>query len=101
VIAGLPWTMTTFTLQAKDIRVPSSARKAVARHEAVQVVAHSEPQFVLLNVEDFELVAPLLERRRAGQPVPLSDLLTEDDFAFLEEEREEDALALNQLGTSG
>jgi hypothetical protein len=93
--------MTTRTLQAKDVRVPSSARKAVARHEPVQVVAHSEPQFVLLHVEDFELVAPLLERRRAGRPVPLNDLLTEDDFAFLEEEREEDALSLGTVGMAG
>jgi hypothetical protein len=93
--------MTTMTLQAKDVRVPSSARQAVARHEPVQVVSHSEPQFVLLHVADFHLVAPLLERRRAGRPVPLNDLLTDDDFAFLEEEREDEAMALSSVGLAG
>lgn len=90
--------MATMTVQAKDVRVPSDARRAVARHEPVQVVSHSRPQYVLLHIEDFQLVAPLLERRRAGRPVPLNDLLTEDDFAFLSEERDDDALALSTVG---
>jgi hypothetical protein len=90
--------MTPKTVHAKDVRMPSAARQAVARHEPVQVVSHSQPQYVLLHFEDFELVAPLLERRRAGRPVPLNDLLTEDDFAFLAEESEDDALALSAIG---
>jgi hypothetical protein len=62
------------------------------------VVSHSQPQYVLLHVEDFELVAPLLERRRAGRPVALNDLLTDDDLAYLAEETDDDAQALSTVG---
>ncbi|MBO0684637.1 MAG: hypothetical protein J2P45_27930 [Candidatus Dormibacteraeota bacterium] len=71
------------TVPATQVRIPRQAKDALARHEPVVVLKHDRPSFVLISAEAYSLVAPLLERNRAGRPVPIEDLLTEEDLEVL------------------
>lgn len=71
------------TVPATQVRIPRQAKDALARHEPVVVLKHERPSFVLISAEAYSLVAPLLERNRAGRPVPIEDLLTEEDLEVL------------------
>jgi PHD/YefM family antitoxin component YafN of YafNO toxin-antitoxin module len=42
------------TIPANDVRIPSAARAALARHEAVMVLSHGRPAYVIVNPEAFE-----------------------------------------------
>lgn len=74
----------------RDVRLPRQARDAVSRHCRVEVSNHGKPAFFVLHADDYALVEPILDRHRRGLPVPVADLLTDDDFAVLAEERERD-----------
>ena len=71
------------TVPATQVRIPPHAKDALARHEPVVVVKHERPSFVLISADAYALVGPLLERHRAGRPVPIEDLLTEEDLEVL------------------
>lgn len=75
----------------RDVRLPKRARHAVTLKRSVEVRAHDRASFFVLHPEDYALVEATLERHREGRPVPVGDLLTDDDFAIIEEERLEDA----------
>jgi hypothetical protein len=74
----------------RDVRLPREARDAVSRHRSVEVRNHDKPAYFVLHADDYALVEPILERHRRGFPVAVADLLTDDDFAVLAEERERD-----------
>ena len=78
--------MPSVTVPASSVRVPQEARDALNQREAVTVVSHKRSQYVLLHPDDYAIVSPLLERYRAGRPIPVEKLLTEDDFAIIREE---------------
>jgi hypothetical protein len=74
------------TVPASQVRVPSEARDAVSRREAVTVVSHRRSQYVILHPYDYAVVSAMPERYRAGCPIPVEQLLTGDDLAILREE---------------
>lgn len=74
------------TVPASQVRVPSEARDAVSKREAVTVVSHKRSQYVILHPDDYAVISPMLERYLAGRPIPVERLLTEDDFAIIREE---------------
>jgi len=78
--------MNAVTIPASSFRVPQEARDALNQREAVTVVAHKRSQYVLLHPDDYAVVSPILERHRAGRPIPVDRLMTEDDFAIIREE---------------
>jgi hypothetical protein len=55
------------------------------------VRSHDKPAFFVLHADDYALVEPLLVRRRQGLPIAIGELLTDDDFAVMDEERALDA----------
>lgn len=77
--------MTPLVVQATEVRIPPRAREAIERHREVRVLAHDTPRYVIMHPDDYALVIPVLERARRGLPVPITDLLDDDDFAMLEE----------------
>lgn len=81
-----PYLMSAVTVPASSVRVPTEAREALSQREPVTVVAHRRSKYVILHPEDYAVVSPLLERYRAGRPIPVDELLTEDDFAIIREE---------------
>jgi PHD/YefM family antitoxin component YafN of YafNO toxin-antitoxin module len=70
-------------IPATQVRVPPEAKDALARNEPVVVMKHERPSFVLISADAYALVGHLLDRQRAGQPVPIEDLLTEEDLEVL------------------
>lgn len=40
------------TIRAEDVRIPRSAREAVARHEQVTVINRERPAFVIVHPDD-------------------------------------------------
>jgi PHD/YefM family antitoxin component YafN of YafNO toxin-antitoxin module len=85
--------MTTVTIRAGDVRLPQEARRAVERHDPVTVTERDRSAYVIINAEDFAYVSPLLEQRRRGLPVPIEQLLTDEDYAVLALDEAEDAVA--------
>jgi PHD/YefM family antitoxin component YafN of YafNO toxin-antitoxin module len=78
--------MTTVTVPASQVRVPNEAREAVNQREPVTVMSHQRSQYVILHPDDYALVSPILECNRAGRPISVERLLTDDDFAIMREE---------------
>ena len=90
--------MTPFTINASSVRLPEDARAALENHRDVQVVAHRRPRYVLVNADDYALISPLLDRVRRGAPLPIEDLLDDDDFAIIAElEAEDEGLVFSAL----
>ena len=75
---------------ATEVRVPPRAKAVLADHGVVEVTNHGSQTMVMLHPDDFAAVRGLLERRRQGLPVPIDDLLDDDDLALLEELRADD-----------
>ena len=42
------------TVPANDVRIPPAVREAVARHEAVMVLDHGRPAYVIVSPEAYE-----------------------------------------------
>jgi hypothetical protein len=42
------------TVPANDVRIPSAAREALARNEAVMVVSHGRPAYVIVTPDIYE-----------------------------------------------
>lgn len=42
------------TVPANDVRIPSAAREALARNEAVMVVSHGRPAYVIVTPDAYE-----------------------------------------------
>jgi hypothetical protein len=40
------------TIRAEEVRIPRRARDAVARHEAVLVVSHDRPAYLIVHPDD-------------------------------------------------
>jgi PHD/YefM family antitoxin component YafN of YafNO toxin-antitoxin module len=90
--------VTPFTINASSVRLPEVARAALENHRDVQVVVHRRPRYVLVNADDYALISPLLDRVRRGAPVPIEDLLDDDDFAIIAElEAEDEGLLFGAL----
>ena len=90
--------MTPFTINASRVRLPEDARAALENYRDVQVVAHRRPRYVLVNADDYALISPLLDRVWRGAPVPIEDLLDDDDFAIIAElEAEDEGLLFGAL----
>lgn len=52
------------TIRAEDVRIPRSAREAVARHEPVTVMNRERPAFVIVHPDDTSpATAPPTPRR--------------------------------------
>lgn len=83
--------MTSVSVPGREVRLPPKAREAVAHRKPVEVRHHDKPAYYVLHADDYALVEPLLERRHRGLPVPVTELLTDDDFAVLDEERRLDS----------
>ena len=91
--------MTPVTVNASRVRVPEDARLALESHRDVRVVAHDKLRFVIVNADDYALISPLLDRVRRGAPLPIDELLDDDDYAVIADLEEEDAdLAVGILG---
>ena len=78
--------MADVTVSASSVRVPPQVRAAVNQREAVTVVSHHRSQYVILHPDDYAVVSPMLERYRAGRPIPVERFHTDDDFAILRDE---------------
>jgi len=78
------------TVPATQVRIPPEAKEALVRDEPVVVVKHERPSFVLISAEAYALVSHLLERYRAGLPIPIEDLLTDEDLQVFALERAAD-----------
>ena len=90
--------VTPFIINASSVRLPEDARLALESHRDVQVVAHRRPRYVLVNADDYALISPLLDRVRHGTPLPIEDLLDDDDFAIIAElEAEDEGLLFGAL----
>jgi hypothetical protein len=83
--------MTTVIVPGRQVRLPANAREAVASHRTVEVRNHDKPVYYVIHADDYAVVEHLLQRHRRGLPVPVTDLLTDEDFAVLAEERDLDA----------
>jgi len=53
------------TIRAEEVRIPRRARDAVARHEAVLVVSHERPAYVIVHPDD----RPAGSAARRGRPL--------------------------------
>jgi hypothetical protein len=42
------------TVDANNVRIPASARDALARHQEVVILNHGRPAYVIVNREDYE-----------------------------------------------
>lgn len=42
------------TIAANDVRIPAAAREALARHEAVMVLSHGRPAYVIVTPDTYE-----------------------------------------------
>jgi hypothetical protein len=51
------------TIRAEDVRIPRSAREAVARHEQVTVMNRERPVFVIVHPDDTGTAAATPARR--------------------------------------
>jgi hypothetical protein len=72
------------TIQSDDIRIPKSARDAIANHDHVVVLNRERPAFVILNPDDYSRSKevpsrgrPLTEALALLRGAPLPD----DNFA--------------------
>ncbi len=83
--------MSETVIAASDVRIPNAGRSALARHEPVVVQSHGRPVLYMIHPAEYEAVSGLLERRRRGQPVSVDELLDDEDFLLLREERAADA----------
>lgn len=83
--------MANLIVPGRDVRLPPKARDAVARHRPVEVRNHDKPAYYVLHADDYAVVEHLLRRHHRGLPVPVTELLSDDDFAVLAEERDLDA----------
>jgi len=79
--------MAETVLSASSVRIPNAGREALARHQPVLVQSHGRAVLYMIHPDDYEAVSGLLERRRRGHPVPVEELLDDEDFDLLREER--------------
>ncbi|MFZ0178820.1 MAG: hypothetical protein WAL84_02970 [Candidatus Dormiibacterota bacterium] len=82
--------MSETIISASDVRIPNAGREALARHQPVVVQSHGRATLYMLHPAEYEAVSGLLERRRRGQPVSVDQLLDDEDFDLLREERAAD-----------
>src|SRR5262249_34730314 len=60
------------TVPANDVRIPPAAREALARHEAVMVLSHGRPAYVIVSPDAYEVAG-----RRPAPPSPRGRPLSE------------------------
>jgi PHD/YefM family antitoxin component YafN of YafNO toxin-antitoxin module len=82
--------MSETVISASDVRIPNVGRDAIARHNPVVVQSHGRAVLYMIHPAEYEAVSALLERRRRGQPVAVDELLDDEDFLLLREERAAD-----------
>ena len=82
--------MSETIVSASDVRIPNAGREALARHRPVVVLSHGRPMLYMIHPAEYDAVSGLLERRRRGQPVSVDELLDDEDFTLLREERAAD-----------
>src|ERR1041385_5099606 len=60
------------TVPANAVRIPAAAREALARREAVMVLSHGRPAYVLLSPDAYEAAsqAPARARRPSSSAAP-------------------------------
>ncbi len=82
--------MSEMIISASEMRIPNAARVSLTRHQTVVVQSHGHAVLYMIHPAEYEAVSGLLERRRRGQPVSVDELLDEEDFTLLREERAAD-----------
>lgn len=72
------------TIKAEDVRIPRSAREAVAQHEDVVVVYRERPAFVIVHPDERKQHPPR-RGRRLGDALALLTHASPPDSAFAED----------------
>lgn len=105
--------MSEIAIRAEDLRLPSQAREALNGGGRVLITRYGKPTSALLNIETYEMVAPLLELIEEGAVVSPEMLMTKDDIALArdlandtgtmpaEEQQIEELLARAQESSAG
>ena len=74
------------SIHANDVRIPSRARAALARHERVLVLSHGRPAFIIANPDDVEGAggeyAPALRGRPLREAVAILAAAPRPDHLF-------------------
>jgi hypothetical protein len=52
------------TVDANDVRIPATARAALAKHEEVVVLNHGRPAYVIVSRDDYDRAGPTSAGRR-------------------------------------
>ena len=75
------------TIRAEDVRIPRSAREAVARHEPVTVMNRERPAFVIVHPDDTRhATAPPARRgRRLREALGILSSATPPDPGFADD----------------
>lgn len=82
--------MDSIDVPASAMRIAPEARRALAAHRVVEITSHGSTSIVMLHPDDFARVRPMLQRQQLGLPVPIEDLLDDDDFSLLADLRADD-----------
>lgn len=70
-------------VRSQDVRIPTEAVKALNEGTPVAVTRYGSTAHVLLSVEQFRLVEPLLELFASGTTVSPELLMTEQDIELM------------------
>ena len=71
------------SIRMSEFRIPEDFRDAIAHGTPVVATSHNRPMFVALHPDHYAVVETLVDRLRAGKPIPIELRLNEDDFAVL------------------
>jgi PHD/YefM family antitoxin component YafN of YafNO toxin-antitoxin module len=75
------------TIPANDVRIPSAAREALARHEPVMVLSHGRPAYVIVSPDAYDarrqpLAAPVSRGRRLRDALEILETAPRPDPQF-------------------
>jgi hypothetical protein len=73
------------TVKAGEVHIPRRAREAVAHHEAVVVLNHEGPAFVIVHPDDHRRVVSPRKGRRLGDALVLLADAAPPDPQFAED----------------
>ena len=73
------------TVAANDVRIPSAAREALARNEAVMVVSHGRPAYVIVTPDAYDAgrrTGPAIRGRRLRDVIAMLGVGPTPDSQF-------------------
>jgi hypothetical protein len=73
------------TIRAEDVRIPRSAREAVARHEPVTVMNRERPAFVIVHPDDTSPPTAPPARRRLREALGILAFAALPDPGFADD----------------